>query len=117
MNTISEYNWHGHDIKIQANASPKYLWLDYRLNLQIDNRKINSSNKCSLIRSQTSFLLKHNGRNLKGKIISAGFPLTPVISQLTIVDDSILGKSKILIGKRIFTYLLLFIAILSLNML
>lgn len=115
MNTISEYNWHGHDIKIQTKASPKFLWLDYRLNLQIDNTDIHSSKTLSLTQSQTSFLLEHNGKNLKGKIISAGFPLTPVISQLTIIDDSILGKSKILISKRIFTYLLLSILILSLQ--
>ena len=117
MNTISEYNWHGHDIKIQTKASPKYLWLDYRLKLQIDNTEIDSSKKHSLTRSHTSFLLEHDGRNLKGKIISAGFPLTPVMSLLTIVDDSILGKSKILIGKRIFTYLILSMLILGLQIL
>ncbi len=107
MSSISEYNWRGHVIKIQATASPKFLWLDYKLNLTIDNQDVFSSKKYALIQSQTSFLVKHNGKNFKGQIILAGFPLTPVISQLTIIDDSILGHSQIFISKRIFTYLFL----------
>jgi len=117
MNLISEYKCYGHDIKIQTDASPKFLWLDYRLNLKIDNKEIRSSKKHSLTQSRTSFLLKHNGRNLKGQIISIGFPFTPVISQLTIVDDSILGYSKILVGKRIFTYLFISVVITGLQIL
>ena len=117
MNTINNYEWNGHDINIQANASPKFLWLNYKLDVKVDNTQTTYQKKRSLTHSHTSFHLKHNGRNLKCQIISAGFPCTPVISLLTIVDDTIIGRSHTFVGSRIFTYLLLSTIVLGLNFL
>jgi len=116
MNTVNNYKWHGHEINIQTNASPKFLWLNYKLDVKIDNTRTAYHKKLSLTRSHASFHLKHNGRNLKGQIISAGFPCTPVISQLTIVDDTIIGRSHVLVGSRILTYLLISATTIGLNL-
>lgn len=104
MKSISEYKWHGHDIKVEASASPKFLWLDYTLDVHVDDKTVKQLNKRTFTCSKTNFSLKHNGHKLKGEVISSGFPCTPVISQSTIVDDTILGKSQILVKKRIYTY-------------
>jgi len=117
MNPASNYKWNGHNINIQANASPKFLWLNHRLDVKVDNTLTTNQKKSTLTRSLTSFHLKHNGRNLKGQIISAGFPCTPIISLLTIVDDTIIGRSYILVGSRIVTYLLISATILGINFL
>lgn len=117
MNPVKKYKWNGHDINIQANASPKFLWLNHKLDIKVDNTLTTYHKKRSLTRSLTSFHLKHNGRDLKGQIISAGFPCTPIISQLTIVDDTIIGRSHIVVGSRIFTYLLISATVLGINFL
>ncbi|MCW9047013.1 MAG: hypothetical protein OQK46_02950 [Gammaproteobacteria bacterium] len=116
MNSVDNYKWHGHNINIQAQTSPKFLWLNYRLSVEIDNTQAVYQYQHALTRSFTNFHLNHNGRNLKGQIISAGLPLTPVISLLTIVDDTIIGRSRILLGSRIFIYLLLSATALGLNL-
>lgn len=117
MKPVNNYKWNGHNINIQTNASPKFLWLNHKLDIQVDNTLTTYQKKRSLTRSLTSFHLKHNGRNLKGQIISAGFPCTPIISLLTIVDDTIIGHSHIFVGSRIFTYLLISATILGINFL
>lgn len=104
MKSTSEYKWHGHNIKIHACSSPKFLWLDNKFDILIDNKKVNHLNKRSLTQSLTSFTFHHQGINLKGRVISSGFPCTPVISQSTIVDDTILGHSQMLVDKRYFIY-------------
>jgi len=116
MNSVNNYHWHGHEINIQTKASPRFLWLNYKLDVKIDNTHTTYQKKHSLTRSLASFHLNHNGRNLKGQIISAGFPCTPLISQLTIVDDTIIGRSSVIVCSRIFTYILISAATLGLNL-
>jgi len=117
MKSINEYNWLGHKIEIQASASPKYLWLDYKFDVFIDNQPVSYLRKRSLIRTHTSFTLLHQGQRLKGHVLSTGFPCTPVISQSTIVDDTILGRNQMLVSKRIFSYAILLTIVLGFNIL
>jgi len=115
MKSTSEYDWHGHHIKIHASASPQYLWLDYKFDVKIDEKDVNNLNSRSLTHSHTIFTLKHQGKSLKGKVISSGFPCSPVITQSTIIDDTILGHSQMLVSKRVFTYVLLSVVAISLQ--
>lgn len=117
MKSTSEYDWHGHHIKIKASASPQYLWLDYKFDVQVDEKKVSNLNNRSLTHSHTSFTLQHHGRSLKGRVVSTGFPCSPVISQSTIVDDTILGHSQLLVSKRFFTYVFLSALAISLQVL
>lgn len=104
MKSTSEYNWHGHQIKIHASASPQYLWLDYKFDVKVDEEDVQHLSTHSLTHSHTSFTLQHHGRSLKGRVVSNGFPCAPIISQSTIIDDTILGHSQMLVSKRVFTY-------------
>ena len=115
MKSSSEYDWLGHTIKIQASASPRYLWLDYKFDVLVDNQKVNYLRTCYLTHSHTNFTLSHQGQNLRGQVISTGFPCAPIISQSTIVDDTIVGHSQMLVGKRVFTYAFLSAVIVSLQ--
>lgn len=104
MKSTSEYDWHGHHIKIQASASPQFLWLDYKFDVKVDEEKVNYLSRRSLTHSHTSFTLQHQGKSLRGRVVSTGFPCAPVISQSTIIDDTIVGHSQLLVSKRFFTY-------------
>lgn len=104
MKTVSEYKWRGHNIKVQAMASPRFLWLDYTFDVLVDNQRVKHFDSRSFTRSLTSFQLQHEGHRLKGQVISSGLPFTPVVSQSTIVDDTIIGRSQLLVSKRIFAY-------------
>ena len=117
MNSFSEYTCHGHNIKVLISASAHYLWLDYKHEILVDNKKVKRSSKRSLTQSLTNFSFYHQGCNLKGQVISSGIPLAPIISQSTIVDDTILGHKHLLINKRLVSYTLLGLAVAGLYLL
>ena len=104
MKLSNEYKWHGHNIKIKTSASPKFLWLDYKFDVLVDNKQVTPVKQHSLTQSETRFTINHKGHNLKARVVSTGFPFTPIVSQSTIVDDIIVGRSQMLISKRAFTY-------------
>lgn len=115
MKTISEYKWLGHDIRIQAIATPRFLWLDCTFEVFIDDKRVKHLDTRSLTRNLTSFQLNHEGQKLKGQVVSSGLPLVPVVSQSTIVDDTILGHSQLIVSRRGFTYTFLLLLVLSLQ--
>lgn len=107
MNSSKTYNWHDHDIKIQASASLKYLWLDYKFNVSMDDTHIKLSKNNSIFQRRTKFFLEHAGKKFRGEIISSTFPCSPIVFQSTIIDDCIIGYSQLRINHRALTYLLL----------
>lgn len=116
MKTVSEYHWRGHNIKIQAVATPRFLWLDCTFDVLIDNKRVKHLDSRSLTRSLTSFQLNHDGHNLKGQVVSSGLPFTPVVSQSTIVDDTIIGHSQLFVSRRVITYSFLLAVVLCLQL-
>jgi len=88
-------------------ASAHCLWLDYKHEILVDNKKVKRSNKRSLTHSLTRFSFYHQGNQLKGRVISSGIPLAPIINQSTIVDDSLLGCKRMIINQRLVSYVLL----------
>jgi len=103
LKSISEYNWLGHNIKISTHASAKFLWLDKKLDVFVNDKKVQHLKTRGLTQSSTKFAIPHQGHNLKGQIISKGLPFTPAISQSIIIDDTIIDKHKILNAKGLFS--------------
>lgn len=107
MKSFNEYTCHGHSIKVLINASAHCLWLDYTHEILVDNKKVKRSNKRSLTQSLTRFSFYHQGNQLKGRVISSGIPFAPIINQSTIVDDTLLGHKRMVINRRLVSYILL----------
>jgi len=107
LKSISEYNWLGHNIKIHTHASAKFLWLDKKLDVFVNDKKVKHLKTRSFTQSSTKFAIPHQGQNLKGQIISKGLPFTPAFAQSIIIDDTIVDKNKILDGKGLFSSSLL----------
>ncbi len=118
MKSISEYRWQGHHIEISASASPRFLWLDYTYDIFIDNKKADYrlDRSYSLTQSGTRFTMQHEGKNLKGQIISRGFPGMPMVCLSTIIDDTIIGKAELILKNRILLPILLALLPLSLSL-
>lgn len=104
MKSIREYHWQGQSIKIETHSSAKFLWLDRKLEVSINNKKVKQVKTQSLTQSSTKFSVPYEGHNLKGQIISKGLPFTPVLSQSIIIDDTIIEKSSLLSGKHALTH-------------
>ena len=94
------YAWNGHDIQITAHASARYLWMDYTFAVQVDKQPAFTSSSWNGLCSDTRFRFQHQGQSSSGQVISSGFPCTPVVTQATLVDDSIIGYSQIWIKNR-----------------
>lgn len=114
MNAISEYQWQGHNIQVRTSASPLFLWLDYKFDVLIDNRKADDQIGRSLRHSDTRFTMHHEGRKLKGRVISQGIPGMPFVAMSTIIDDTIVGREHLFLLRRLVFVALLLALIFSL---
>ncbi len=104
MKSFTEYQWHGHSIKIEATSSPRFLWMNHTFEVTVDNQKTRHNNERFLTHTKTRFTVNHGKQKLKGQIVSYGFPGSPVVSQSTIIDDTIVGHNQLLVKKRYLTY-------------
>jgi len=114
MKSTNTYYWKNHSITINAKASAKFLWMDYKFDVYIDNEHRYKSSSFSVLSSSTRFKIKHDDSHIYGQVISSGFPFTPVITQNTIMDNSIIGHSTMWIKNRFVTYAIILGVILSL---
>ncbi len=117
MKTISEYQWQGHSIKVLSTAHLRYLWLDYRRDILVDNQLTEHQNQRSFTESRSSFYLKHNCQKLKAHIISSGWPCNPFVTQSAIIDDTIIEKTSELVPCRLPLLMLIAAGALSLMLL
>ena len=113
MKSTISYEWNGHNIIITARASARFLWLDYTFDVVVDNRHLLTTSSWNGLCSSTHFKIPHHGKNLHGQVISSGFPGTPIVTQATILDDSIIGHSQIWIKDRYLTYIILAASLLT----
>lgn len=107
MKSRKTYVWQGHHITVEARASAKYLWLDSRFEVTIDDHSRYVTRNPFLSSSHTRFKIPHEGKHTYGQVVASGFPCTPLVTQSTIVDDSIIGYSQLWIKNRWLTYCLL----------
>ena len=104
LKSIREYNWHGQNIKIQTHSSAKFLWLDNKLDVLINSKKVKHFKSSSFTQSSTKFSISMQDYNLKGQIISKGIPFIPIRSQSIIIDDTILEKNRLFASKQLLSY-------------
>jgi|GEM_PF-4262124 len=107
MKSSKTYVWQGHHIIVVARASAKFLWLDSRFEVTVDGQSRFETRNPFQANTHTRFKISHNGKHTYGQIVASGFPCTPMVTQSTIVDDSIIGYSQLWIKNRWLTYCLL----------
>jgi hypothetical protein len=114
MKSTNTYYWNDHSITVNAKASAKFLWMDYKFDVYIDDEHCFKRTSYSWLCSSTRFKIKHENAHVYGQVVSSGFPCTPVITQATIMDDSIIGHSQLWVRNRWLTYGVILVTVLIL---
>ena len=107
MQSTSRFEWQGHSIDVSARASARYLWMNCGFEVRVDQQDVVTWSSWNGVCCSTRFKMQHQGRQLSGQVVSSSFPCTPIVTQATILDDSIIGHSQIWIKNRGMTYIIL----------